>query len=790
MQTLDRKLLRDLRQLWAQVLTIGMVIACGVGVFVGSFSTHESIALARDAYYQTSRFADVFASVKRVPDAAAADILKLPGIAEVQTRQLFTAQIELTNIKRPLGGAIVGLETQTDAIAGSLNRIGLRQGNWPVSGRSQVLVHEGIAKARDIRLGDEVRMLLNGRVEIFTVSGIGISPEYVFPAAVFGAFDETSFGVFWIDRERLAAAFDERGTFNQVAVKLIPGASEADVIGQLDRFLRPFGSAITVAREDQGSHVVVTSEIDQQQVFGIALPVVFILVAVFVINTVISRQVTTQRDQIAALKALGYDDWSIIGYYLKLAALIVLLGAVLGAVIGIIYGRFMLGLYEEVFRFARFDYVISAWVIFMPSLVNLLAAILGTFYATRSILKLSPAQAMRPPAPIAYRRTLLQRISLGDHLSPTTNMILRHVERHPGRTALAVLGITGAVGILFSGTWWRDGLDHLIRVQYGQVERADVQVSFYEPISRDVKHGLMQLPGVKQVETIRQVPIRLSNGHLERRTVVVGIINNRRLLRLLDENQQLVVVPPNGLILGRKLADRLQAGAGDELTMAFVSERAPPATVTVTGVVDEMIGITAYMDAVRLDQLAGDKATITSAALSIDSTRLDELFAVIKKIPRISGVAVNSELIKHFNDNAARNILIFTAILTVFASFIAVGVVYNSARISLAERAWEFATLRVLGLTEAEVGRLLNGELLIGLGIGIPVGWVFGWLMSWGLLQAMTSSNDLFALPHTIWPRTYAYAALVMLIAGLATGLTVRRRLGRLDLIAVLKTRE
>lgn len=788
MATLDRKLLRDLHHLWAQVLTIAMVIACGIGVFVGSFSTHESIVSARDSYYQSSRFADVFASVKRIPDTTVNEILNLPGIAEVQTRQLFTAQIELSGVRRPLAGAIIGLEAQEPA--GRLNRIDLRLGAWPEPGRSQVLVHEGFAQARDIRLGNEIRMLLNGREESFTVSGIAISPEYVFPAAVFGAFDETSFGVFWMDRDRLAAAFDERGTFNQVAVKLIPGASEAEVTNRLDRFLRPFGSAITVARSDQGSEVVVSSEINAQRVFGIALPFVFILVAVFVINTVISRQVTTQRGQIAALKALGYDDWLIIGYYLKLATLIVLIGSVLGIAIGIVYGRLMLGLYEDVFRFARFDYSLSAPVVLLPSFINLLAALLGTVYATRSILRLSPAQAMHPPAPLVYRSTMLQRAGWGGRLSPSVNMILRHIERHPGRTALAVLGITGAVGILFSGTWWRDGLDHLVQVQYGQVERADVQLSFYEPVSREVEQGLMQLPGVMRVETIRYVPVRLSNGHLMRRTIVEGVARERQLKRLLNENQQRVDVPTSGLLLGQKLADRLQAKVGDALTMAFISERAPPTIVRVSGVVDELMGITAYMNADRLDRIAGDKATISSAGLLIDTTRIDELFDAIKRIPRISGVVVNQELVRYFNETSARNILIFTAILTVFSSFIAIGVVYNSARISLAERAWEFATLRVLGLTEAEVARLLNGEILIGLAIGIPLGWVFGWLMSWGLLVAMTSNNDMFALPHTVWPRTYAYAALVMLIAGLATGINVRRRLRHLDLIAVLKTRE
>ncbi|MGB7301435.1 MAG: ABC transporter permease, partial [Burkholderiaceae bacterium] len=565
------------------------------------------------------------------------------------------------------------------------------------------------------------------------------------------------------------------------------GSSRA-VMEQLDVLLRPFGSSSAYARADQPSEAIVSSEIKGQRVFGLVLPTVFLAVAVFILNVVISRQVTTQRDQIAALKALGYDDSSIIAYYLKLAALIIVIGLGVGLLVGKWYGELMTGLYAEVFRFAYFEHHISAWVWLAPFAVNLLAAIAGTLYATRSILSLSPAQAMRPPAPTVYRATLLERIGLGGRSSAAANMIFRHMERHPARTLLTMVGVAGAVGILISGTWWRDALDYLIDVQFSQVDRADVHLQFVDSIDARAVRSLRRLPGVIEADTQRIVAVKLHREQRNELTTISGLKPALKLRRLLDANGQQIRQPRNGLILDMRLAGKLRVGVGDDVRVEFLDRRAPDAEVQVTGLIEQMMASGAHMRADQLDNLAGNKNTVSWAGLMIDGTRLNEIYDAVKNTPKIAGIVVKAELIRHFRENTGRNILIFTTILTVFAGLIAVGVVYNSARISLAERAWEFATLRVLGMTEQEVSSLLIGELLIGLLVGIPTGWLFGWVLSWYLAGAM--GHDEFAIPLIIWPRTYAYAAVTMLVAGLATALTVRRRLRHLDLIAVLKTRE
>ncbi len=396
---------------------------------------------------------------------------------------------------------------------------------------------------------------------------------------------------------------------------------------------------------------------------------------------------------------------------------------------------------------------------------------------------------MRPPAPTAFHATLPDRLGVAAYLSAAANMIIRHLERHPSRTTLGIVGIAGAVAILISGTWWRDGIDFLLEVQFGQADRAAVQLAFTDSVDRNLLPELERLPGVLEAQVQRQVGVQLHHGVLRRRTALSGLGSGDRLRQVLNPDRDVVQAPEHGLLLGRLLAERLEVGVGDQLRVEFLNRRADDIFMPVTAVVDQMFGAGAYMRADELDRLAGDRGTINWAGLMIDPTRIDALYDAVKRTPRVAGIVVKRELINHFNEQSGRNILIFTSILTVFASLIAIGVVYNSARISLAERAWEFATLRVLGMTEREVSVLLIGELSIAMLMGIPVGFAGGWVFSWLILDAM-SGSDVFSLPLVIQPRTYAYAAVVMLLAGLTTGWIVRRRLGRLDLIGVLKTRE
>ncbi|MDP2963090.1 MAG: ABC transporter permease, partial [Sulfurimicrobium sp.] len=695
MKTLDRKLLRDLWHMKSQAFSIALVVAAGIGAFIALLSTYDSLQWSRQSYYEEARFAQVFANIKSAPRAVEQQIAELPGVAALETSVVQDVTLDIENVAEPVIGRMIGLSNGSQP---GLNHLTLRQGRFPERGkRNEALVSEGFAKAHGLRPGDTVAALLNGKREPLEIVGIVLSPEYIFASRGGDLPDDKGFGVFWMEHERLASAFDMEGAFNHAALSLSPGASEAAVIDALDRLLEPYGSLNAHGRKEQSSHRILDQEINQQKTMATIFPTIFLGVAVFLLNVVLTRQVATQRDQIAALKALGYADFTIAVHYLKLVLVIVLCGILLGVAVGAWMGYAMTDLYTTFFHFPRLIYRIQPWIMLVASGISLAAAMGAAYGAVRRVVSMPPAEAMRPPAPARYRRMLLEKLGLAHLLSPQARMVVRTLERRPLRTLLTSFGIASAVAIIVSGTFWGDAMDYLMEVQFNAAERADVTVTFTTPVSRTALYEIARLPGVLRSEEMRSVPVRLRAGHHTYRTAVSGYPPDADLRQLLDTQLRPVFMPGEGILLSRRLAQRLGVKPGDRLILESLEATRAKRETVVSALVNDMIGLSAYMDIAALNRLMGEGESISAVAVKLDPSQASAFYARIKQMPQVATVAIKDEMLRSFRETNRKFLLFFTAIVTAFAAAIAVGVVYNSARISLAERAWELASLRVLG---------------------------------------------------------------------------------------------
>jgi putative ABC transport system permease protein len=382
----------------------------------------------------------------------------------------------------------------------------------------------------------------------------------------------------------------------------------------------------------------------------------------------------------------------------------------------------------------------------------------------------------------------MERLGLAAALTPSQRMILRNIERKPVRAGITVLGIAGSVAILIAGTFWSDALDWFMDVQFGQVQRAQVNVGFAEPVEATVRHELARLPGVKEAQVTRTIPVRLRAGHRSYRAGITGVQDDSTLLRILDADLREARPTPAGALLTTRLADRLGVKPGDFVFAELLEGQRIKAPVRVAGTVDEMAGMNVWMRLEDLNRLAREGPVVSGAGLLVDPQHEDALLRRLKEMPAAAVVIVNRTLVETFRETSARNVLFFTAILSAFAATIAVGVVYNNARIQLAERAWELASLRVLGFTRREVSVLLLGELALEIALALPVGFVAGYGLATLLISLMP--HDVMSFPLVIFPGTYLYAAAVVVAAGVASALIVRNRVDNLDLVGVLKTRE
>ena len=787
MRVLDRKLVRDLGRMRGQVVTIALVVACGIAAFVSSLTTYDSLRASQQAYYGTSRFAQVFARLERAPSSLEGRIREIAGVAQVETRLVFDVSLDAGGSGPPAVGRMVSVP---EGAQPRLNALHLRAGRLVEPGHvDEVLVSEGFASFHRLHPGDRLTAVLNGRRQELRVAGVALSPEYVF--AIRGGDplpDDRGFAVVWTSRVGLEAAFDMAGAFNDVALTLAPGTDERAVIDALDRLLEPYGGAGAIARAEQPSHRFIEDEIRQNQTMATTIPPIFLAVAAFLLNVVLGRLVATQREQIAAMKAVGYANATIALHYLKLVLVIVVAGTAVGIALGAALGRLMLVAYAPFVRMPRLAYHMTPWIPVLAAGVGVVAGVLGAYGALRSVVALAPAEAMRPPAPRVYHRILLERVGARGWLGPRRRMAVRSISGHPVRTLLTITGVACATAIVVLSRWSHDAVGFMLDAQFRLAERGDATIAFVEPVSLRAVREIAALPGVLRAEGQRAVAVRLRAGHHTYRTAILGLTTDAQLRRLLDARLRPVAPPPDGILLTDRLAERLGVKPGDEIVAEILEGERTKPTVVVVGSVNDMIGMSGYMDARALARLLREDEHASLAAISVDPRSAAALYARLKNVGRVATVTEKSAALRSFEDTTASFILVFTAILTSFAVVIAIGVVYNTARIALQERAWELASLRVLGFTRAEVSRILLTEIGAQLVAALPPGMWLGYQASTGL--ARLHETEMFRIPVIVEPATYAWSAIVVVAAGVGSALIVRRRIDRLDLVGVLKARE
>lgn len=787
MSALHRKLGRDLVRMRGQVITIALVVACGIAVFVALRSTWASLGASKDAYYERYRFGEVFARLERAPESLAAHIAAIPGVAGVYTRVVHEVMLPVPGMDEPALGRLVSIPGGREP---PLNGVYLRAGRMPVPGRDdEAVVLESFARAHDMHPGSTLPAVINGKRRTLRIVGVALSPEYVFAASVGDLTpDDRRFAILWMHRGVLAPAFQMEGAFNDITLRLQPGAADAGVRLALDRMLAPYGGLGALSRARQPSSFMLESELSQLENMATVVPFLFLAVAAFLVNVVLSRLVHLERQQIAVLGALGYGNRRIALHYLELVSVIMLLGAILGVALGAWLGSMMTELYTRFFRFPTLVYRMPPAIVAVAVLGSLAAAITGALAVVRKVLRLPPAEAMRPPAPARYRVGLIDRMGMTRLLSQPVMMILRELRRQPARTLLSALGIAAAVGIMVVGRFSYDAFDYMLEDIVLAEQAGELSVVFAQPVPRRMERVLEHQPGVLDAEGLRMVPARFRVGHRTRDSVLQGMADDAALRRIVDRSRQVVTLPQQGLALSRKLAEILAVGVGDRVVVEVLEGDRPTLSLPVALLVDDVMGLQGYMRLSSLHRALGQEPSISMAQLRVDAAHMDALNRRLQDMPAVLQVSRRDAMIERFREQSGQSMLVMTFILTLFGATIAMGVVYNNARVALSMRSRDLASLRVLGFTRAEISAILLGELAVQIALAIPVGLLLG--TSWAHAMMTNVDPEAYRLPVIISGRTYAFAVIITVIAGIASALLVRRKLDHLDLIGVLKTRE
>ncbi len=787
MRALDKKLIRDLGRLWAQGLAIALVMACGVGTIVTFIGAYRSLEETQFAFYDRYRFGSVFASADRAPRRLQANIERISGVSSVELRIVKPVLLDIEGQREPASGIAVSIPDLREA---RVNKLYVRHGRLPVSGRpNEVAVVERFANAHGFRPGDHFEVIMAGHKVRLRIAGIVLSPEYIYSIGPGDMVpDERRFGIFFMTESVLEGLFDMEGAFNNVSLGTLRSANADNIVVKLDALLKPYGGAGAHTREDHVSHAFLDAEMTQLRGMASIIPPIFLLVAAFLVNMILSRLVALEREQVGLLKAIGYSNLAIGAHYAKLVFVIALVGLAIGAGFGFWAGRGLTRLFASFFSFPFLIFRQSIDLYAIAGGLTIISALLGAAKAISSVIALPPAVAMRPPAPANYRNVLVGHLQRLGAFSQLSIMAFRHLVQRPVRAFLTTLGTSLSVALLITSLFSYDAIDEMIDTIFFRADRQDATITLAKDTAPGGLFSIAKLPGVLRAEPFRQTPVDLVNGHRTQRMSIVGISPGAELSRILDADMHPMDPPPNGIVLSEHVASKLDLSIGDRVGVTLLERDRRVEILTVVGLSQGLVGLTAYTRLSVLNRMLRDGRRISGGRVTVDPNGLDTIYKAIKATPAMAGIALQDLSRRQFQNTVEQNITTNTALYVGVAVIITFGVIYNSARIQLSERARELASLRVFGFTRAEVSSVLMIELAVIVLAAQPLGWILGYGFAWGVTALI--SSDLFRIPFVVSPRALALSSLVSLAAAIVSALIVRRRVDRLDLIRVLKTRE
>ena len=770
-----------------QAAAIALVIACGVASFVSMRAMYLSLLHSQTDYYTQYHFADAFAELKRAPNWVAERIRQIPGVAQAETRVVMDVTLDVPGLQEPAVGRMISIPVRQ---AQQLNTLFLHKGRYlsPNAG-NEVIASEAFANANKLELGSELRAVINGRWQKLRVVGIALSPEYIYEIRGGGSLfpDNKRFGVLWMSAETLEPALNMKGAFNSIVVLLLPGANEEDVISHMDRALDSYGTLGAYGRSDQVSHRFISDEISQNRITATIIPAIFLAVATLLVHLSFTRLVNTQRSEIAVIKAFGFSNWQVGAHYVEFSLLVAIVGYLLGCGVGWYFGIKLASLYAEFYRFPVLVYRPELQIFFLAGLITFITAIAGAIGAVLRAVSLPPAEAMRPEAPARFRPMIIDKLNL-PFLSPALRMIIRNLERRPLRALASAFAISCSVMIVVVEFGLFDALNRMMEVQFRNVQREDITVTLNEVHSARTQFELAGLPGVIRSEAFRAVPVRLRFLYRSKKTSILGLSEKSELHLIVDEHGNSLSLPPEGIVLSSTLAEILGVVPGDNLSVEVLEGKRPVRSIVVVATVDEMLGINAYMNIHALNRLMSEDHSISGSLMQVDAHRQQELYERLKRLPAVAAVSIKSAAVNSFKETISRSMTLSIGTLIVFASVIAIGMIYNGARIALSERSRELATLRILGFTRREITFILLGEQAVLTVVAMPFGFFAGYALC--AILAIRLRTELYRMPLVVQPESYAYAFLIVLFAAAASGILVGRRVAGLDIVSVLKAGE
>jgi len=790
MAVLHKKLFRALMRSWAESLAVIMVVLCGTASYICLHSCYLNLSLTRDTYYTQNRLADFEIMLERAPANAIFKVEEIPGVRQARARMVKDVNVDIEGVDEPRVGRIISMPVPRQHV---LNDVVVMEGQYFGPGaQDEVIISDSFARLNNLAIGDRLSISVEEKKYSLRIIGYGLSPEYVYMIRTLQEMVPAPerFGILWVPEDFAETALDMKEACNNILGEVDDPEALDAILDRADDLLDGYGVFAKVKQEDQISVRFLGDEIQGLGVNAKITPTLFLGIAALILFVLLSRMVRMERTQIGLMKAYGYTNFSVAFHYLQYGIILSGAGCIGGFALGQWMANGLIKLYVQFYQFPILESRVYPDVLSKSMGIALGFGALGALFAAIRAARIRPAESMRPEAPPLGHRVWVERVGmLWQNLSFTWKMIVRNLARNRFRAGLNVFGVAISTGLVIMGFFSLSGMEFWLRFQFQEVQREDVKISFQGERGKRTYYEMARFDHVRRVEPILEYPFTLSSDWRKKDTIVVGLPEGAELQKLMTFKGKEVPVGETGVVLSDRLARVLGVGVGDRVRMKPLMGRVEgEKTAVVRDVAQQFMGTNAYMDIEALSRLLEESFAMNAALLRIDEGAEESINKDMKDVAGVASVVFSSEAYDSLMETLAGSSRIMNVVVLLFAGVISFSIIYNVTSVALAERQRELASLRVLGLTTAEVGRILYHEnILLGL-IGATIGLPFGAGICWLLVKAY--DTDLYRMPFHIEQDAYVKAVLLTLLFVLLANLAVRRKIHRLDLVEVLKERE
>ncbi|GAB6085297.1 ABC transporter permease [Alkaliphilus crotonatoxidans] len=783
MKKLDKRLLRLIKKSKGQFISIAVVIILALTIYVSLSMVGDNLNHSIAYYYDLTNFADVSVEVMRIPKGAIEQLYTIEGVIQAQGRISEDVPLGVEDPNEKVRVRVVSLPEET----GSINSLYTIEGRELGANPKTIVVLQQFFEGRSMNLGETIRPYIAGKEYPMEVIGVVGSPEYIYlmenEQSLLPAPEK--FGVIYVSEDFAQSSLGYQGSYNEVMIKIDQQyLDQIDlIIEDIEDQLDQYGIRRTIKRDNHLSHSMMMQEVEQLEMMATAVTLLFLIVAAVIINIMLSRTVKNDRMAIGVMKALGYNNFQIMGHYTKFSLTIGLVGSIIGIVLSIPLSIAFTNLYILYMNIPLLEMTIYYQYIVYGIILTTIFCIISGLIGARSVIKILPADSMRPEAPKAGGRIWLEKVKpIWNRITFSWKMVIRNIVRNKRRAAFLVLGIALTYGIIMVPVFMSSVFGNMFQLQYSEFQRMEYSIDFTRPMGVDTLKELKQLIKIDYMEAKTEFPFELKNGTKKETVSVIGLKSDTALYHFKETTGKTITIPREGIILTEGLAKALGAQVGDKILMKNFMPDQEDRWIEVKGITEQYLGSNAYMEIEALNEILGEREIVTGALVNSG----DEVLTKLKNVPNISQVQSVEDMKNSFLE--FMDMIIYSVgTLMLFGGILGFAIVYNTTIISIGERTMEFSSLRVLGFEKKEIYRIISKEnsllTLLGIILGIP--------LAYGMCQGIVSSmsTELYTIPMIINSSSYLITALATIIFVALAQLATIKKIYRLNFMDALKNR-